>query len=285
MSRPYVVGTPPYEPLSGGCRVIHKLVHELNVRGQTAFAGGTATNPEWDTPYFGVNKKYNIPYDIWKSSEDAIAVYPEITFGNPFETRTVVRYLLNNAGKLSGPKHFDSSDILFAFSHMFNEFNLPEERIMFMPVIDTAIFNDPGYERNSIVFYVGKGWRQGNESFVQDSVRTLGSPLPIYEISKETARDQAHLASILQRAEVFYTYDNITAMTEIARLCGARTVIIPNGEYTKEQYSQHELGWYGLGWGEIPAPFDSQVFKQKYDNLREVFYQKLDGFIEVTQNA
>ena len=289
MSRPYIIGTPAYDPQSGGCMVIHRFCHELNEHGQEAYVSNKTTNPAWNTPYYAAAREsdrvhdgqvtaLNPSYSEWRDGFDVISVYPEITFGNPLGTRTVVRYLLNNAGKLSGPKQFESSDILFAFSRMFNDFNLPEERILFLPVIDVDFFKDAGLNRNKIAYYVGKGWRND----ITISIREVGAEV---EITKETTTNQLNLRDILQTSKVLYCYDNITGMTELARLCGCPVVIMPNGEYTKEQYNNHEFGWNGLGWGKLPEDFDSAKFRETYLQVKEQFYDKLDRFIEITQNT
>jgi len=280
--RPYIVKAPAYDSNSGGCMVIHRLCHELNMRGQEAYVAHRLINPDWKTPYYGDNRSGQV-FEEWKTERDLISIHPEISFGNIFNTRTVVRYLLNNAGKLSGPKEFDASDILFAFSHMFNDFNLPEERIMFLPILDTDVFQDGHLDRNLITFYNGKGWRGIENDFISN-LSEEEKKLPIVEIVRETSKDPHNLSNILQRSKTLYCYDNITAMTEISRLCGAPVIIVPNGEYTKEQYDKHELGWNGLGWGETPRHFDSAKFREDYLQLKETFYEKLDYFIEVTQN-
>jgi hypothetical protein len=157
---------------------------------------------------------------------------------------------------------------------MFNSFNLPEERIMFLPIIDTKIYKDLGKERDKTLFYVGKGWKS-----LADWSPTVGAT----EINNQTGLNPYNLASLLQTAKVLYCYDNITAMTELARLCGCPVVLMPNGEYTEEQYQQHEMGMDGLGWGKVPEPFNSQKFMERYKSLKDLFYVKLDHFIAVTQ--
>jgi hypothetical protein len=167
---------------------------------------------------------------------------------------------------------------------MFNDFNLPEERVLFMPILDTDLFQDAHLPKDKITFYVGKGWRSMENDFVP-KLSNEDKQLPIVEITRETSKDQAHLRDIMQTSKIVYTYDNITAITEIARLCGSPVVIMPNGEYTKEQYNKHEFGWNGLGWGEPPEDFDSAKFRETYLQVKEQFYGKLDRFIEITQNA
>lgn len=284
--RPYLVGVPAYDPRSGGCKVIHRLAHELNARGQEAYVTHKKTNPKWNTPHYSVARnsdrlhdgligEFEPTYQEWRDTRDAISVYPEITFGNPMGTRTVARYLLNNAGKISGPRNYESSDLIFPFSRMFNDFNLPELRIMFLPVLNTNIFKDEHRERTHVSFYQGKTYQKSHYEETKNAI----------QIHRETSDNQYELSAILQTSTVLYCFDNITGMTEIARLCGCPVVIIPNGEYTKEQYDKHEMGWDGLGWGEIPPPFDSAKFMERYKELYQIFLQKLDNFIEITQNA
>jgi hypothetical protein len=265
--RPYVIWSPGWEPRSGGIRVLHHFCHELNKVGQEAYIhimDGDTTNPELNTP-------------LWngKSLDSPIAVYPEIAWTNYLGFNTVARWLLNNPGKIGGPTSYPETEILFAFSHLFNDLNLPEERVMFLPIIDTGTYKDTRQVRDKVLFYVGKGRR---ESFLEE---TSGAT----EITNQTGFDPNNLASLLNTAKVLYCYDNITAVTDLARLCGCPVVLIPNGEYTEERYKTHELGMEGLGWGKIPDPFDSSKFMERYKNLKEVFYVKLNNFIEITQKG
>jgi len=262
--RPYVVWTPPYDRRSGGIMVMHRLCHELNERGQEAYINVDQVNTKWNTPYYGKT-----------ALENPIVVYPEITHGNPLGYQTVVRYILNNIGKLSGPTAYPPTDILFAFSHMFNDWGAPEERIMFLPVIDTEVYKDTGQHRDKALYYIGKGSRR---YFIDETFDAIA-------IDNQTGADPQNLSHLLQTATVLYCYDNITAMTELARLCGCPVVLVPNGEYSEEKYQEHEMGMEGLGWNKMPEPFDSSKFMERYKALKETFYSKLDTFIEVTQKG
>lgn len=261
--RPYIIWTPPWDATSGGIMVLYHFCHEMNVRGYEAYINSSIPAPYLYTPFYNRNL------------ENPIAVYPEIIRDNPLGCNTVARWLLNNAGKLlRQDASFFPTGELFAFSHMFNDQNLPEERIMFLPIIGTDIYRDTKQPRDKVLFYVGKGWGTPREEI----------PGAI-EIYKETGFNPQALAYLLQTGKVLYCYDNITAMTELARLCGCPVVLIPNGEYTEEKYKEHEMGMDGLGWGKMPEPFDSDTFRERYMTLKETFYTKLDNFVRITQNV
>lgn len=256
----YVVWAPPYEYLSGGIKVLHKFAYELSKIAPTFI---TTKQVRWDIPYFD----QMLP-DHFR--EGVTVIYPEVISGNPLGIPNVARYLLNNAGKLAGDKVFPETDELFAFSQLFNDFNLPEERILWCPAIETDIFYDFKKERTEPVFYVGKGGKTSDF--------TNG----MFEITKPFCMDQSALAQRLNTATVLYTYDNITGMSDIARLCGCPVVIIPNGEYTKEQYSKHELGLEGISWGldEGIKEFSSEEFRQKYLDMEGLFRKRLKLLVE-----
>jgi hypothetical protein len=266
LSRPYVIWTPGYNARSGGIMVLHNFCHELNLVGQEAYIY-TMDNP-------ARNSELNTPY-MPEGLENPIVVYPEIAWTNYLNINTVVRWLLNNPGKISGPSSFPPNEILYAFSHMFNAFNLPEERILFLPIIDTNIYKDLRLERDKVLFYIGKGTRS---SFIDETNNAI-------EITRETGFEPQNLVSLLNTAKVLYCYDNITAITELARLCGCPVVMIPNGDFSEEKYREHEMGMEGLGWGKMPESFDSLEFMDKYKNLKRTFYSKLERFIEVTQKG
>lgn len=279
MGRPYIIWCPDYVATSGGIKVLQRLWYELKMKGQEVYTNARIQNPAWATEWF--------PEDhlrVIAQEKDAISVYPEITFGNPFNSRTVVRYVLNRPGFLSGPKEYPPSDLVFPFSMVFNQFGLDSSYVLFLPVIETDIFFDKKYPaRPNKMVYVGKGFRLG-----------MSSKHPItdglMELTPAIANNSALVAEWLNKCSVLYCYDNITAITEISRLCGCPVVIFPNGEFTREKYSEHEMGWDGLAWGleeqeRAISSMNSDDFMVRYLKLKETFLENLDLFIERTQNA
>ena len=50
------------------------------------------------------------------------------------------------------------------------------------------------------------------------------------EITLEMREDRYALADVLNRVTLLYSFDGMTAMADIARLCGCPVVMVPTGE-------------------------------------------------------
>lgn len=253
MSKPYIIVTPQFEITSGGIRVMYGLYGWLLAKGQVAF----------------LNQSVNVP---------AIGVYPEIVHGNPANTETVVRYILNKPGVMashgvSGPTSFDPSDVLYVFSQMFNTLGVNQDKIFFLPILDLHIFKDQGVKRTKSAYFVGKGVNR--ELHPKDSI----------SIDRTLAQDQQALADLLNECQVLYSYDPVSAMTEIARLCGCRVQLLQD-VYTKQDYKNYEAGLNGISFGlDEETPLDTDGFREHYKHLRQDFSRALDRFIDYTQSA
>lgn len=102
-------------------------------------------------------------------------------------------------------------------------------------------------------------------------------------IDRTLAQDQQALADLLNECHVMYCYDYRTAMTEIARLCGCRVIIIPS-KFTKEEFAEYEPGMNGISWGDKEeVKLDTDTFRDHYLSLVKTFEKKLDLFISETQ--
>jgi hypothetical protein len=257
MTMPYLIWTVDYSHAQAGLKVLHRLCHELNAAGQVAYVSCQRTNPAWKTAH------REPPLD-----GEWIAVYPEVVTGNPWNAPHVARYVLNNPGKLGGDKVYDPSEVVFVYSELFNDIGVGPERLLYLPTVETEIYVDDGVERTCPMYYVGKG-RKTRE-------------LEALEVTLAMRLDRYDLAYALNRATVLYTFDNMTGMVDIARLCGCPVVVIPNGEYTREQYGEH-VGWNGIGWDEMPAYFDPVAFRRAYLESYEPFAGQLATFIDITQ--
>lgn len=213
---------------------------------------------------------------------DCIAVYPEIQQGNPAEANTVVRYILNKPGLIPalmsdgtlqyGQTEFDESDKLIYFSRMFGG-----EDSMFLPILDLHLFRDQGKKRTKTAYFVGKGIKD------PDIERKFTHPKDAILIDRDLAQDQAKLADLLNETSVLYCYDPVSAMMEIARLCGTRIIYLSDA-YSKEDYLKYEPGINGISFStEESVELDVEKFRKHYKHLREAFSVKLDKFIDSTQ--
>lgn len=249
--RPYLVYTwQDYVPNSAGSKALHRLCHELNEAGQEAYVGaGWATNPEWNTPTHPVP----LPGD-W------IAVYPEVIRGNPWNAPHVARWVLYYPGALGGDKTYAPAEMVFSWHPVYIDAPL-----LNLPTVELDIYADRHLEREGAVYYIGK------------SPKTREMP-GMTEITNEMRIDRHALALALNRATALYTFDNVTGMGDVARLCGCPVVIIPDGEHSPDG-----LVGDGIGWDEIPPPFDIAAFRARYVGLMDTFRDQLADFIRITQ--
>jgi len=253
--KPYSLRTPNFELLSGGIRVMYGLFGWLLAKGQVAY----------------LNAKY--------STSDFIGVYPEIYWGNDMGADTVVKYILNKPGVMSsfgmpGPSIFPPEDHIFGFTKLYDTYDLDEDHLMFLPILNLHLFKDQKKKRKNRCVFVGKGRDMPLK-------KTEG----LKRITIKMSMDQGALADYLNTCEVMYSFENPTAMNEIARLCGCRVIFLPDEvvRYTKKDLEEkYEPGMNGIGWGK-DTTFDVSAFRSHYIALQTRFSDQLDKFIEITQ--
>jgi hypothetical protein len=259
MRRFYSIMTPPFDPLSGGIRVMYGLYGWLLAKGEVAYLNARSDDHNF------------------------VAIYPEIyPADNPTGADVVVRYILNRPGVMGlygqpSPTVFSPSDKIYVFSRLYDTFRVNKNHLLFLPILNLNLFKDQGRLRSKRCVFVGKG-------------RDL--PLPytqgLMRITKEMAYDQQALADIFNKHEAVYSFENPTAMNEIARLCGCRVIFVPENatiKYTlRELEEKYEPGVEGIAWGiDNDQPFDLWGFQEHYRALQKAFVRALDRFIEDTQ--
>lgn len=271
--KPYLIWAPPYDRRSGGCKVLHALGHELKNKGVEVYINTSAQRPDWAVG--AVTNQQEITAQIERG---AIAIYPEIIFGNPFGAKTVVRWMLNKPGKISGPTEYPIEDIVYSYSRIYDVFGLPEDRILFYPQIELNIFYDKKLPRNGVCFYVGKG----------SSTPRIPETTGALEITRFFPPDQHDLANIFCTRELFISYDTVTSLNDNARLCGCPVILVPG--YTSREEMKLDLGWGGTGWGmeeleKAKATLNSDGLRQEYLKLIDTFKERLSRMIEFTQQV
>lgn len=253
--KPYAIASPDLigeNIVSGGIRVMWGLYGWLLAKGQIVYMN-----------------RYPM--------EDFIGIYPEIYTGNPMNAHTVVRYILNKPGLMGvssggtftqGPTSFDPNDKLYYFSKMFGEAD--KNHYLFLPIINLHVFKDKKVNRTKTCYFVGKGKNLG----VHPSDAVL--------IDRKLAMNQQDLADCLNECSIMYCYDNLSAMMEIARLCGCKVKYL--GEYSKLALLNYEPGLDGIQFPYDDEPkLNSSDFRDRYVDLVDLFDYKLEYFIQETQ--
>jgi len=252
MFKPYSVIMPPFDPVSGGIRVCWGLYGWLLAKGMIVFPNATIET-------------------------DFIGIYPEIYNGNPANATTVVRYLLNKPGVMSlygepSPTEFAPTDKLYYFSKIFAPDDVKDEQVMFLPICNLHVFKDQKKKRTKTCYIVGKG------------TNTNKHPKDSILIDRKFAIDQQALADLLNECHTLYSYDPVTAMFEIARLCGCKVVIIPNIKFNVN-LNKYEPGMNGISYGiDNYVPLNVEEFREHYKGMIKTFEERLDNFIESTQH-
>ncbi|MFA6100453.1 MAG: hypothetical protein WC750_06330 [Patescibacteria group bacterium] len=210
---------PPYHHNSAGVRALYELQRHLQGRGYEArITQGGASSPA-----------------------GSIIVYPETVPGNPLRGETVARLALNYPGKLGGDKKYDEKELIFSYYPQF----YPGAPVLTIPIIED-FFHDRQLPRSGGCFWVGKG----------KDIPRIPETEGLTEITYGWPKERTELARLFNEKEIFYTYDDCTALISEARLCGCKVVVIP---------------------GEKPVP--------SYQEMIGGFQSQLDNFIRFTQEA
>jgi hypothetical protein len=105
-----------------------------------------------------------------------------------------------------------------------------------------------------------------------------------FEITRQSpARNE--LGKLFRASKVLYCFDNSTALTYEAAMCGCPVVIIPDGTQKREDYEHGELGIDGIAWGIEEyqnMTLQPEKLVSRYQKLKEEFETQLNHFIKVT---
>lgn len=194
----FTVAAPAYTDKSGGHWYCHYLCHALNEIGHTA-------KLHLYEPPYRINLDFNTPLG---HDPDAIVIYPEGVKGNPLNAKKVVRYFLAPEGFFAGPDlGISPTDFLLTFSKTYRD----NCDVLFYPICDLDIFKPTEEPKRFNSFYVGKGHLRQQCGPLRDCV----------EITRQWPEKKQDLARILQLSNLFFTYDEMSATTLDAALCGA----------------------------------------------------------------
>lgn len=255
--KPYIITSPDLVEeniVSGGVRVMWGLFGWLLAKGQIAYMN------RW-------------------GSDDNVSIYPEIQTGNPTGSKNVVRYILNTPGimgaiyqdgrKVPGPTVFDPNDKIYVFSRIYDQWNVPDDHILFLPIANLDVFKSYGKKRKKTCYLIGKGKNLQKH------------PAGSIELTRSFAVDQKALAQVLNECHTLYCYDRLTAMTELARLCGCGVKYY--GEYTESDWKKYEPGTNGISFNGKEPQLEVAKFRAHYVQMIDIFEERLERFIHETQ--
>ena len=263
----YVIFAPPYDERSGGSIGLHALCSLINATGRSASlhpwfhsepltyrnvdlaAGLLAERNTLVTQrklMFPRNPRYTTPITHLENGctygADWIAIYPEVTFGNPLGATNVVRWLLHDPGYHSGKIYYDRGEYHIRYNHMVKPFHFPDchlsERMLEVvePHLDLFNTQDAPPVRTGSAYCMRKGQGKPLEHQLEGSTLVDGMSLE-------------QIAATLKRVEVFYSYDPMTYLSTAAVLCGCDSVVVPTAGLTEEEWRPKPADRHGLAYG------------------------------------
>jgi hypothetical protein len=261
----YVIFAPKYSDSNGGVICLHYLAHLINKQGGEAYLCPIFENfeiskinfkrPFLKTLYsklvdrfrrFHVNESFDnkILYDIsvLKNNENWVAIYPEITFGNPLGAKHVVRWLLHNPGFHTKKIYYGPNELYFKYHHGFADFSFLNSVLspnpLYLSYYPLHLYNmsNVASVRSGTAYCLRKGRNREIQHDLTDSILIDG-------MSHE------EIANIFKRVKTFISYDLYTAYTVFASLCGCDAVVIPMEGMSKEDWYPDADGRYGIAYG------------------------------------
>jgi len=259
----FVVAAYDFSEVSGGVTVLHRLCDRLN----TIFADvrdvplcylsrldmtatEIVTNPEYKTPVL----------PSWMDAKDGIVVYPEVVFGNPFNSSRVINWMLYFPGLNGGPSadDFDDRNLIACYgSGVCSPFNSSRFHTVPLRVTDyqlTHFLNLPVTERREgNINFRGKDTFYSSRSGNIRRNHTFPRNGTVLDRSFTGKRERLEMFA---RAESFYSLDAATFRNVEAAMAGATSVVLPVEGVSKEEWL-HAVGeeWaHGIAYGEDDIP-------------------------------
>jgi hypothetical protein len=185
-----------------------------------------------------------------------IVVYPEVIYGNPFGSKTIVRWILNTPGVAGGDGVFGNEDKIYLWSSMYSV-DSKYKISGFLTAFDfhLDLFVDKGLSRSGTCYVVRKGWGKKLNQHPADAVC----------IDDYFDRGgNKWLAEVFNQYKTFISYDHCTQLSVCAALCGCESVVIPEEGLSREGWKKAN----GLFSQAIRYGLDDQLDSSR-DSLRE----------------
>lgn len=263
----YYIYAPSYNENSGGCVVLHRLCHLINeVSGCEAylvprvperlsitsihdfltdawgifrwllmgafFKSRFKVNPSWKTP---IKLKCEI-----RDMDYAVVIYPEITYGNPLNAKNVVRWFLHQPGHFSKKISFGVNELHYKFNSGIKDFYhslstlSPEElKVIYYPL---EYYNMEGATNSDGCCHLVRKGKNKKECH-PDGSRSIDG------------LDHKQISDIFKNTKRFISYDDYTAYSIFAVLCGCESIVVPGEGISKEQWYPNPVDRYGIAYG------------------------------------
>jgi hypothetical protein len=239
---------------------MHKLCHDLNSLGEVAYITSPITHKKLNAPYVG-SRKFK--------RDEVVVIYPEITYGNPLNSKYVVRWALNTPGACAGTNSktfYDGvqpTDLIFKYSDFFDlHTDVNNKGLLTTTFIDTDYFYTSDKPRTGNAFFVKKG-----------GIKNKIHPIDSIDLSN-FEHDWKTMGDVLRNVEYFYCYDNACFWVVIAAICGCTPIVVPDSQMTADEwYEKFPHKKCGVAYGVENIEHALSTKHAVQDNL-QTFYNK-----------
>jgi len=231
-----------YTPNGGGCVALHKLAHNISLCGEKSFIMTSKKNPD----YLGEQVTEAEARGLCIGGH-GIAIYPEVTCGNPFQSEKVMRWILYYVREHGCHGMFGANDLIYLYAPHFT-LRYPHEIHGELRAfeLNLDIFQNRNQERSGSCYLVKKNPDKVH-FHPEDSIKLDDYP---------TKGGNQYLADNFNRCEIFYSYDSATWLSVMASLCGCVSLVIPDaGVSAEEWHNKFPYFKYGIAYGNEDLPY------------------------------
>ena len=289
---------------NGGILVLHKLSYKLAEKGHNVYIFCKPEYPHQNITVInsGVKIGENGEY-YWEqfnfSLKNTISIYPEITRGNPYNTRHVTRWILYHTTK-DVEKTYGEDDVYFNLLN-FKTFKLvPDNKLkIFDYKLDSLYVTNNG-KRKTFCHILKKNVPPGGEKIFED-LKSFDLKDWYNKGNLNGNNPYDYLRDMFNQYEYFLSYDQASYFNIMATLCGCKTVILNTGtpyepkpnanvelnerceitptEFRLNNYLQQfgiAYGWDDLQWAKDTLP----IVRSYIEQLEIIDDKTVDGFIK-----
>lgn len=259
-----------YTPNGGGCVALHKLAHNIAFLGEDSYIYTSKKNPG----YLGIQVTELEATAICQDGK-TMAIYPEVTCGNPFRSPLVMRWILYHVRRYDCHGDFGVNDLIYKYANHFTLRNEQEVHGELRAVeLNLDVFKNEGRERKGTCYLIKKE-NHKEQTHPADSIKLDDYP---------SKGGNEYLSEIFNRTEIFYSYDTATWLSVMASLCGCLSIVIPNEAVSPQQWhSGFPYFKYGIayGWSDVEYALQTRhLLKGELLKIEAETIEETKAFIE-----
>lgn len=211
--------------LTGGVVAMHKLAHTLAKKGHNVFM---FCEPEYPHENIKVIKSevHNIDGEVlnftWESFifpiNKTISIYPQITRGNPYNTKHVARWILYHT-EIEVEDSYGENDVYFNYANFSTYKNIPDRKLTVFNYYFDKLYVTNNGDRKGFCHLAHKN-TPPNANEVFNSFNSFDL------VNWKSSGCHDYLREQFNKYEYFLTYDQKSFFTLAAVLCGCKAIIL-----------------------------------------------------------